>query len=121
MTVPKTLHRVSWDGDHAAFHCDGDVTSACHNFPECDCEAWDSERHGSHSAVHPDLPHAYQCWQLPWLQASDAADSYWPGTTLNENPRHVNAAIETEWEGESLSWAYADDSLNEPELEAATS
>lgn len=92
------IHSVTWDGNTPTFHCAGERTSACHQYPSCEDEYW--------PCTHPLVPHD-DCWMTPWLDAAPE-DSWFDGGALLPVMPKVDGSIETEWEGEGLLWCYAD-------------
>lgn len=49
------------------FECRGDRTSACHNYPSCDCEIW---RIDPDTGAHPHLSEPQgECWMQSWFDA----------------------------------------------------
>lgn len=106
MSAPKeAIHRVTWDSGLALFHCDGDATSPCRTYPDCGCEEWYLDETGKHP--HPSVIQD-ECWKLPWLDASDAVDTY-DGDDYADGggPQQIDAEIETTWDGDCLTWDYA--------------
>lgn len=103
----EAQHRVTWDGDHATFHCDGDTDSACRNYPSCECEQWYEEQQpdGKFRHPHPAEPQD-ECWRLPWLTAGAPEDSYADGEGLSCDVPRVDGPIETEFD-HYLTWTYA--------------
>jgi hypothetical protein len=100
---PATTHRIK-DGQAV---CDGDATTACHYFPDCECEYWSFD----HDEEHQPAEHPY-CWVTPWINSSDLEDSF-DGETLpgldgpcDERP-WPDGLIEWTWEGEYVLWHYA--------------
>lgn len=115
----SATHRVTWNGDHPTFHCDGDETSPCHIYPDCECQYWDlNGPDGTH--VHPDVPHA-RCWRLDWLDATPFDAYYDGGTGTGDVPPRIDGLIETEWEGDCLLWCYADSDAVEAAFAAVSS
>ncbi len=64
--MSENLHTVTVtvvDADHDArveFHCAGDETAPCHQYPDCACQSWDDDHE------HPNAPHA-RCWIAAWF------------------------------------------------------
>jgi len=105
MTV--AVHRVVWhtwaeDSFNVSFHCDGDQTADCRNYPNCGCETWDDDHE------HPSVPQA-TCWVLPWLECCHVEDSY-QGEWEGGQPPRRDAPIVTRFEetGPSVTWSYAE-------------
>ena len=48
------------DAATVTFQCRGDQDSACHQYPDCDCEWWDDTHE------HPLVPHG-ECWMEGWF------------------------------------------------------
>ncbi|MFC4373349.1 hypothetical protein ACFO5K_04470 [Nocardia halotolerans] len=77
--MTDTLHTVEITGnpDDAAtwqikFTCHGDRDAECHQYPDCDCERWDSDHEEEQG--HPLVPHD-QCWMKNWFD-NDCTDPY---------------------------------------------
>lgn len=111
---PKATHRVTWD-EHGlpTWHCDGDVLSGCHWYPDCECESW-----GSHHA-HPYTPHE-RCWLLDWLENTWQDSHIGPDGDAVEHESDIprrDGLIDWEYD-EGVLWSYADESS--PEGQVAT-
>ncbi len=103
---PKVaIHSVTWsDGRKPTFTCDGDRSSKCHSFPDCDCETWSED----HNERHPFVTHEAECWVINWLNAFGGdtyqpSDDDLPGDIV---PPHIDGPIEWDWD-ESVNWRYA--------------
>lgn len=107
--MTTATHRVTWSAGHPTFHCDGDSTSSCHIFPDCECETWTAE----HDENHPRVPHADACWILPWLENIEV-ECTWVGGEGYHRPAEHDAEISTEFD-EQVVWDYADAALAVPE------
>ena len=64
-TVTVTIDDPGYDA-RVEFHCAGDETAPCHQYPDCDCESWDDDHE------HPKVPHE-KCWMFDWFD-NDAID-----------------------------------------------
>lgn len=63
----EAQHTVTITADSKIeFTCDGDSTSICHQYPDCDCESW-SEGH-----PHPMASHD-RCWMQDWFDNGGTA------------------------------------------------
>ena len=81
------------------FTCKGDRTSPCHQYPDCDCEHWDSD--AEHEREHPSVPHD-QCWVEPWMD--ECATLCAPdGEPVHSGP------ITVTFNGDCVEWEYAND------------
>lgn len=105
-----SLHRITWSSGAPQFHCDGDATSPCHNFPDCECEYFNEE----HNELHPSVPHDVECWILPWLTNIEV-EYTWEDGDGHSLPPEVDAEITTSWDGDQVLWNFADLSLAERE------
>jgi len=108
-THPHATHRITWHGDSATFHCDGDQDSACRNYPDCECESWTPGEH-----EHPDIPQA-ECLILPWLENTDPEDTYIGGR--GRDLPYRDGQIMTEYDDEALWWEYAEPVDDLPQTE----
>lgn len=99
---PKAVHRVTWVDDVPTWHCDGDLRSACHWYPGCECEAWGSGH------PHPEFPHE-RCWLLDWLENTWQDSHVGPDGELVEgtaNIPHRDAPIAWDFEEDFVLWSY---------------
>lgn len=133
------LHRIEVDRDidgrvtAVRFVCDGTSVAACHSFPDCDCETWTRELHGTrvgqrigiekgHVLVasedvppqpgHEDVVHERECWVDPWFNGalSDVVDWLEAYDGELESPldelKLRSGRIDTTFEGD-MTWEYA--------------
>lgn len=97
---PDAPHRIS----NGRFVCDGDEKSRCHRYPSCDHEEWPC---GCEYVEHA------TCWIAPWITAGDLADSYVGSqVTALSDDEFPDGVLEWTWEGEYLTWTYADESAD---------
>lgn len=105
-------HRIQ-DGEAV---CLGGPYSACHVYPDCDCESWSiDEEIGRHE--HPAQSNA-ECWVLGWLNATDLEDSATDDAVYRrlamESDIFPDGPISYEWEGDYVTWSYDDEEVGDP-------
>lgn len=93
------LHRIV----SGRFVCTASPEAPCRNYPACECETWNPAHH-----EHPNVPQE-ECWQAPWIQASDLSDTYALEELLLDDDEFPDGPVATTWEGDYLLWEYADD------------
>ncbi|RRQ26373.1 hypothetical protein DK926_18755 [Rhodococcus sp. Eu-32] len=57
-------HHVRITESGIEFFCTGDRISRCHQYPDCDCEAWDNDHEAEYG--HPFVAHD-ECWMQAWF------------------------------------------------------
>ncbi|MFF9565750.1 hypothetical protein ACF1AJ_20545 [Leifsonia sp. NPDC014704] len=91
--------------------CLGGPFSACHVYPDCECEYWSvDEDTGRHE--HPVQANS-ECWVLPWINSTDLSDSATDDAETRRDPETgawPDGRISYEWEGEYVIWSYDDES-----------
>lgn len=110
--VTVTHERDAW-GDVVSsditFECRGDQESACHNYPDCECDEWfpgaDTGEHW-----HPDVPQP-ECWLKTWFDVGFEATPYKPadgGDPIEFEHNVPEGSGPIEWEfAEGIYWHWA--------------
>jgi hypothetical protein len=91
------------------FVCAADSAAKCHNYPTCECEGWTAELHGEVPADGHENQPQDECWIKPWLEATDLNETYDPEDLWLSDVDFPDGPISTIWNGDYLTWEYADD------------
>ena len=95
VTVSGTAH-----DPEIAFKCRGDRDSECHNYPDCDCEAWDS------SHPHPRVTHD-ECWLQGWFDSDQIDPSTEDGTpAVFAELVGKSGPIKITFMGDCIEWSF---------------
>jgi len=97
------VHTVTIEpGPKIRFECSGDETSACRNYPDCDCEEWELTDH-----KHPNQTHQ-ECWLQAWFDN----DCVGPTSDMIGDVDYtvgMSGPIATSFEGDYIEWEFEDE------------
>lgn len=117
------IHRIEVERDEEGevesvrFICKGTDASPCHHYPDCGCEEWSLELHGSQQQEVPPQPghenvQQPDCWIDPWF--NETTDSPFDFAELYDGDiDHFalddlrSAAVDVTFEGDYMTWRYA--------------
>lgn len=91
------------------FTCAGDSTAECHNYPDCDCEAWDDGHEDEYGEGHERKPHD-ECWMQDWFDNDEHCYDGEDSDDMGDYgiPRNFNRSgpIKASFEMEYISWDF---------------
>ena len=91
-------HHTITDDLKIEFTCNGDRSSLCHQYPDCECETW-SEGH-----PHPMASHD-RCWMQDWFD-NDGTDPQTETLTDVEYTTGMSGPIWTSFQEDYVEWGF---------------